>query len=120
MLKIIVPSLVVAAFFCSASPAIAQQFPDGPGKEILERECSSCHAPDMVTSYRRTVEEWKENILSMNDLGGATSAENVAILAEYLAKHWGRTESPAPAPAPPAAEPSADAIRPELRSVVRR
>jgi hypothetical protein len=82
----------------------------------------------MVTSYRRTVEEWKENILSMNDLGGATSAENMAILAEYLAKHWGRTESPAPAP--PAAEPSADAIRPpalparchrlpELRSVVR-
>ena len=61
--------LALAAFLASAAPVAAQAFPDGPGKEILEKKCSTCHAPEQVTTFGRSAEEWHEVVVNMIDLG---------------------------------------------------
>ena len=80
--------LAMAAFLASAVPAAAQAFPDGPGKEILEKKCSTCHAPEQVTTFGRSAEEWHEVVVNMIDLGAELNEEEAKVLVEYLAKNW--------------------------------
>ncbi len=80
--------LAIAALFASAGPAAAQGFPDGPGKEILEKKCSTCHAPEQVTTFGRSAEEWHEVVVNMIDLGAEVNEEEAKVLVEYLAKNW--------------------------------
>ena len=88
MLKNSLVPLAVAAFLASAAPAAAQAFPDGPGKEILEKKCSTCHAPEQVTTFGRSAEEWHEVVVNMIDLGAEVNEEEAKVLVEYLAKNW--------------------------------
>ncbi len=94
-------SLAVAAFFASAIPVAAQGFPDGPGKEILEKKCSTCHAPEQVTTFGRSAEEWHEVVVNMIDLGAELNEEEAKVLVEYLAKNW-----PLKGPAAPGDKPA--------------
>ena len=93
--------LAVAAFFASAMPVAAQGFPDGPGKEILEKKCSTCHAPEQVTTFGRSAEEWHEVVVNMIDLGAELNEEEAKVLVEYLAKNW-----PLKGPAAPGEKPA--------------
>ena len=80
--------LTAAALLGSVSPVAAQSFPDGPGKDILEKKCSACHSPSQVTTVGRSAEEWHEVTVSMIDLGAELNEEEVKVIVEYLAKHW--------------------------------
>ena len=97
--------LVVAAFCYSPVSVQAQAFPDGPGKDILEKECSNCHAPDMVRSFGRTPDEWHDVVIEMIDQGAKLSDDQIPVLVAYLSKNWPVTgaASASPAPAPAAA-----------------
>src|ERR687893_2969160 len=99
--------LMVAVFLASAGSAAAQAFPDGPGKEILEKKCSTCHAPEQVTTFGRSAEEWHEVVVNMIDLGAEVNEEETKVLVEYLAKNWPvKGSSPSDKPAEkPAEEP---------------
>jgi mono/diheme cytochrome c family protein len=87
MLKYSLLPLAVAVLFATAGSASAQ-FPDGPGKEILEKKCSTCHAPEQVTTFGRSAEEWHEVVVNMIDLGAEVNEEEAKVLVEYLAKNW--------------------------------
>ena len=88
MLKSSLLPLVAAVFFASIGSAAAQAFPDGPGKEILEKKCSTCHAPEQVTTFGRSAEEWHEVVVNMIDLGAEVNEEETRVLVEYLVKNW--------------------------------
>src|SRR5262245_48795250 len=91
-----------AAFILGwAVTAGAQTFPDGPGKEILEKKCSTCHAPEQVTTFGRSAEEWHEVVVNMIDLGAELTEEEAKVLVEYLAKNW-----PLKGATPPADQPA--------------
>src|SRR5262245_53726105 len=117
-----------AAFILGwAVTAGAQTFPDGPGKEILEKKCSTCHAPEQVTTFGRSAEEWHEVVVNMIDLGAELNEEEAKVLIEYLAKNWplkGSTPSgdkpaegskPAEKPAEKSVPPGAAQVREEAR-----
>ncbi len=88
MLKHALIPLAMAALVASAAPAAAQAFPAGPGKDILEKKCSTCHAPEQVTTFGRSAEEWHEVVVNMIDLGAEVNEEEAKVLVEYLAKNW--------------------------------
>ena len=91
--------LAAAAVLTSVTPVAAQSFPDGPGKDILEKKCSACHSPSQVTTVGRSAEEWQEVTVAMIDLGAELNEEEVKVLVEYLAKNWpAKKDEPAPAP----------------------
>ena len=77
----------------------AQQFPDGPGKQILEEKCSVCHAPEQAIVVGRAAAEWDDVVHQMIDLGADVPAEQAKTLVDYLAKNW----PPRTAPSAPAA-----------------
>ena len=69
----------------------AAPLPDGPGKAIAEKMCTSCHPTSLISSsngYSR--QGWKELFDSMVDVPPA----DAAVLADYLAKNF--PEKPAP------------------------
>ena len=101
MLKNLLMPLIVAAFLALPAGAAAQAFPDGPGKEILEKKCSTCHAPEQVTTFGRSADEWHEVVVNMIDLGAEVNEEETKVLVEYLTKNW-----PLKGATPPAEKPS--------------
>jgi mono/diheme cytochrome c family protein len=110
----LLPLLGAVAFVALPVAAAAQAFPDGPGKEILEKKCSTCHAPEQVTTFGRSAEEWHEVVINMIDLGAEVNEEEAKVLVEYLTKNWplkGATppaEKPSEPPAEKPSEPPAD------------
>jgi cytochrome c5 len=112
--------LAISAFIASAGVAAAQTFPDGPGKEILEKKCSTCHAPEQVTTFGRSADEWHEVVVNMIDLGAEVNEEETKVLVEYLAKNWPLksatppAEQPAPNQTAPNEPPAADQSAAEM------
>ena len=98
MLRRFVLPLFAAVFLSLPVSLQAQTFPDGPGKDILEKECSTCHAPDMVRTFGRSAEEWHDIVITMIDQGAKLSDEQVPVLVDYLTKNWPlKSASAAPA-----------------------
>ena len=90
--------LALAAMLLVVVPAAAQQFPNGPGKDILDMKCSMCHGPDQVLSGGgRTPDEWADVVRQMIDLGAGVSDTEMPVLVEYLAKNWPLKKADAPA-----------------------
>jgi hypothetical protein len=112
MLKHSLVPLVAAVVLALPAAARAQAFPDGPGKEILEKKCSVCHAPEQVTTFGRSAEEWHEVVVNMIDLGAEVNEEEAKVLVEYLAKNWPLKGSK-PAEDKPAEKPSEEKPAPK-------
>ena len=100
MLRYTLLPLAAGVFLTTVGPLAAQTFPDGPGKEILEKKCSTCHAPEQVTTFGRSAEEWHEVVVNMIDLGAEVNEEEAKVLVEYLAKNWPVKGSTPPADKP--------------------
>src|SRR5258706_7072693 len=82
----------------SAAQAGAQQFPDGPGKDILETKCGTCHAPTQVMSGGgRSPEEWTDVGTQMIDMGAEVPADQVPTVVAYLVKNGQLKRTGAPA-----------------------
>lgn len=63
--------------------------PEGPGKDVVVRACTSCHQAPQVVARPRSAQEWDETIAKMVDRGARlTDAEYDAVYA-YLARHFG-------------------------------
>jgi competence protein ComEA len=76
-------SLLSIALVC-----LAQSLPDGPGKEIVEIICNSCHSVTRVTEKHWTRAEWKLKVLEMlQEETDVTPADQDAIV-DYLARNF--------------------------------
>jgi virginiamycin B lyase len=91
--------LAITAFLCSALPAFGQgrgappvQLPEGNGKAMVEKTCSSCHNLNLITQgwgYSR--QGWSDLIASMVKLPDAERSE----IAAYLGTHFSEKTRPA-------------------------
>jgi competence protein ComEA len=73
-----------------APRAQAQDLPDGPGKDVVVKACTSCHDADNITSKKHTKAEWKEVVDTMVAYGAEVSDEQTEIITTYLAKYFGK------------------------------
>ena len=74
--------------FAAALCAPAQSLPDGPGKELVEVICTSCHSTERIVSKRMTKAEWQAKVLEMlQEEPDVTQAERDQIV-EYLARNF--------------------------------
>jgi mono/diheme cytochrome c family protein len=84
----------------TSSPATsADPLPDGPGKKVVQRMCTSCHDLKTVTSKRATHDEWASTVDLMMSRGADGSDADVEAVVKYLSKNFG-PEKTAPVPAP--------------------
>ncbi len=66
----------------------AQSLPDGPGKELVEVICSSCHSTERIVTKQWTKPQWQAKVLEMlQEELDVTQPERDKIV-EYLAKSF--------------------------------
>ncbi|HEX6897495.1 MAG TPA: PQQ-binding-like beta-propeller repeat protein [Bryobacteraceae bacterium] len=76
------------AFALSSSAEV--KLPDGEGKDVVERVCSSCHDLDTAVDTRRTEADWKKVVDTMAARGAQATDEEFAQIVKYLAKNFGK------------------------------
>ena len=86
----------LVVFGVAAPRATAQDLPDGAGKDVVVKVCTSCHDADNFTSKKHTKAEWKEVVDTMIAYGAEVSDEQVEVITTYLAKNFGKAAIGAP------------------------
>jgi mono/diheme cytochrome c family protein len=91
--------LLVVAAFLALPPSMSSQesntqeveLPEGEGKAILLRACTSCHDLGGLKLFKGyyTEELWRELVVDMVRVGAQVKEDEVRILSKYLAQHFG-------------------------------
>ena len=84
--------LLTTVFLLAALPHV--NLPPGKGKAIVQRTCISCHAIKVVTAKRASKEQWAALVDQMISRGADLNDDEVEIIVEYLARHFGTTKAP--------------------------
>ena len=90
-------TLVAVIASAPASPHAAapgDELPDGAGKTVLTRACTTCHDLDEVTKFKGyyTRAQWKDIVVTMKEYGATLDEGEVDVLADYLASAIGKKE----------------------------
>ena len=56
--------------------------------EIIEKQCSSCHTPDIVYNTRRPIQEWKRVMHGMKVRGMDISPRQEKKIMDILKEHY--------------------------------
>jgi hypothetical protein len=70
----------------------ADELPEGPGKKVLQRACTTCHDLDEVTKFKGyyTRAQWKDIVVTMRDYGAVLDDGEIDALADYIASAIGK------------------------------
>jgi glucose dehydrogenase len=80
------------------SPAISSartQLPEGNGKDLVQKICSSCHSVNLITSRRQNRNEWTGTVQRMAQHGASATDEQFNVIVDYLANNFGPEPKPA-------------------------
>lgn len=69
---------------------IAQELPDGPGKELLPKLCAGCHDLMFTVSTRETTEGWARIVNDMRAKGADGTDADFDVVVAYLAANFGK------------------------------
>jgi competence protein ComEA len=83
----IAPCLLAQAQATHTSP----ELPEGPGKDVLLRVCSTCHSPDNVIANGQDRAGWEAEITKMAGFGAQGSDEDFTAILDYLVKNFPAT-----------------------------
>ena len=75
----------------------AAMLPDGPGKEIVSKNCQLCHTLERVVTSHREKAEWEDLVSQMVDRGCPIDDKDVPTAISYLAASFGLVDKSAPA-----------------------
>jgi streptogramin lyase len=81
--------------------ASLEHLPDGPGKNIIAKNCSGCHSPNQVAGAAKTPEKWAESVEDMSgkmkDSGNPELSESdTKVLLAYLETNRPALQPPDP------------------------
>ncbi len=62
--------------------------PEGAGKQIILRECTTCHLPDHFTKYRHSPEEWQAIVIRMAPRTRSITKDETDTVLKYLTTHF--------------------------------
>ncbi len=84
-------ALMSGMFLCFFGRGQTQEpkLPDGPGKRLTERICTSCHGIETAVSERHDREGWQKVIDDMVSRGADGTDEELKTVCEYLTKNFG-------------------------------
>ena len=86
---------LAAALLCTTLPAIGQQLPDGPGKELAQANCNICHALLSRVGSGYTADGWKTVLRMMLNQGAQVPPDQIEPLREYLTRSFPEKGKPA-------------------------
>jgi cytochrome c5 len=99
-------ALLQAATGDKKAPDQPGGLPEGKGRDLTQKDCTTCHATSVFTKQHHVREQWRSILDNMVDKGLDAPDSDLDIIADYLTANYGPktagTASPdaAPAPAP--------------------
>lgn len=76
-----------------AAPALAQDampLPDDEGKALVVEVCSGCHdTGKIVAAGQQSAANWRDIVLNMVSRGAQIFPDEVDVIVDYLAGHFG-------------------------------
>jgi hypothetical protein len=69
------------------------RFPDGPGKDLVVGNCSTCHSLDYIQMNSPFLDKkgWEAVVKKMKvSMGAPVSDQDFPIIVEYLGRHFGK------------------------------
>lgn len=77
----------------------ADQMPDDAGRAVIWQKCQLCHDLQRTLAFVRPKEQWQHVVESMMRRGTPLTAEEIPVVVNYLAKHYGPDSPPIAGPA---------------------
>jgi virginiamycin B lyase len=78
-----------AVIVAAAIPALAQDLPNGNGKEAVQMICSGCHdLGPIINGVGFNREDWEIVVQNMIAMGATIKPEQVSAIADYLAQNF--------------------------------
>lgn len=71
------------------APVHEVALPDGPGKDLVQADCSVCHGLDRVALAKREPAEWDRIVRRMIFLGAPVSDKDAETITVYLDQKFG-------------------------------
>jgi competence protein ComEA len=84
--------LLGAVAFTVTAPA--QELAEGPGRAQLVTLCKQCHELSRSVSLRQDRDGWNQTLSKMAAFGMKSSAEDYALVLEYLSKNFPAEDIP--------------------------
>ena len=84
-MRIRLVAVAVACVMAAGANGVAQELPDGEGKEAAVRICGQCHEPQRAASVRLTREGWDGVISKMVGLGMRAGDDELKQILDYFA-----------------------------------
>ena len=82
-------TLLGAALLFPVASVLGQSvLPEGNGKQLVESACVACHELGRVSNAGYSVEEWRNNIHMMVNVGAPVPKEQIETVIQYLAKNF--------------------------------
>ena len=75
--------------------AAGQSLPAGESKDLVEKNCTSCHDATPIVEKKASKEEWTEVLKNMQAYGLTVSDADFAKIVDYLAANFGTGAAPA-------------------------
>jgi virginiamycin B lyase len=88
------PAILACSLLMTTRPLEAQDFPEGPGKQIVTAVCGGCHDINRIR-IGYTPEGWRTVIRMMQNVETPVPADQWATVAEYLTKNFPERQRPA-------------------------
>lgn len=83
--------LTAGVLLSLASPVFAGQSPEvTAGAQTMQKLCSACHKPEMITASRRTRAQWEDVVEKMISKGVKGTDDELAAVVDYLAGQFGK------------------------------
>jgi cytochrome c5 len=74
-----------------SATAIAQELPQGPGRDIVAKRCVTCHEADLITQQQLSRVAWGRSVDKMVRWGAVVASDERGLMLGYLAAHFGPT-----------------------------
>lgn len=81
----------------AAGASVAQELPQGPGRDVVQNACSQCHGSDVIAAKRATSDEWKDIVARMIGNGAALDDNQYVAVVNYLSTALGPEGAAKPA-----------------------
>jgi len=83
--------MLVAFLFLAGTGLAQDELPEGPGKKLFLRSCTSCHGASMIIGEGHGNAEWATTVATMAKRGAQGTEDEFAVIVEYLAKNFPAT-----------------------------
>ena len=89
-MKVVYLMLIGLACTPAADEKDIARLPDGPGKELAGKICTSCHDSGNFRKARFTSEEWTDSVDDMVQRGASGTPAEIEAVVAYLTKNFGK------------------------------